>query len=492
MNIENLIKPFKEQIEKQAKVISAQTKQIKELTDLVNEELEESVKLYEKIDRLEATIKKQSAIIDAFKGERKPPKNSTNSDIPPSKDIGRKNRRRSLREKSGKKPGGQKGHQGHTLEFVEQPDQQIDYFPESCVDCKKKLDPRLAELFKARQVRDIPPPPKPIITQHNTYKIPCHCGCVNKAEFPEYIKGYTQYGPNICALVNYLNVRHFMPYDRTVELFKDCFNLKMSKGTIANMLRKTAKKAIPTYLFIKEQIKKSDVVGSDETIIFVNAIRKIVWCWQTDKFTYLKATESRKAIHIKEEFPDGFPNAVLVSDQYAAQLNTPAIAHQSCIPHIDRKLKYLLEIQKSEWVKRMRQLFYDAIALKKEKKVIKYRGAKRIKKIESELNSLLLLELKKDTHPDILKIQRTLVKYRDTLLTFMFYENVPWHNNASEQTFRCLKVKINVSGSFKKLQQEFVVIRSIIDTTIKHKLNILQTLALIEKGNLISFGLPTP
>ena len=486
MNVEEKILEYKELFEKQEKIISAQAKQIQELNELANELLDNSIKLHERIDELEATVKKQSAIIDAFKGERKPPKNSSNSDIPPSKDIERKNRRRSLREKSGKKPGGQKGHTGHTLEYVENPDQQVNHFPESCEDCGKDLDILFAKLFQSRQVKDIPPPPKPIVTQHNIFKIHCNCGCINTAKFPLHIKSHIQYGPNICALINYLNVRHFLPYDRTIELFKDCFNLKMSKGSIANILRRTANKALPTYEYIKEQIKKADVLGSDETVIFVNAIRQIVWTWQNFKYTYLKATKSRKAFHIKEEFPDGFPNAVLVSDQYAAQLNTPAIAHQSCIPHIDRKFKYLLEVQKSQWIKNIRQLFYDAIALKKEKKVIKYK-TKRVKNIEFELNNLLLKKLHKKTHPDIIKLQGTLLKYRDTLLTFLFYENVPWHNNGSEQTFRCLKVKLKVSGSFKKLQQEFAIIRSIIDTAIKNKLNILDTLCLIEKGQLISF-----
>lgn len=486
MNIEQKIKLYEAQIESHQKVISTQAKQITELTSLVNELLDNTTVLQTEVEELKITVDKQSKIIDAFKGQRKPPKNSSNSDIPPSKDFERKNRRRSLREKSGKKPGGQFGHKGHNLDFVSNPDEEIDYFPESCANCGKKLNFNLAEPYQSRQVKDIPPPPPPIVTQHNTYSIPCDCGCLSAAQFPQHIKSHVQYGPNVCSLINYLNVRHFIPYDRTTELFKDCFNLKMSKGTIANVLRRTAHKAMPTYLFIKEQINKATVIGSDETIIFVNALRKIVWTWQSEKFTYLKATDSRKAFHIKEEFPLGFPNAVLVSDQYAAQLNTPAKAHQSCLAHIDRKFKYLLEIQNSQWVKAIRKLFYKAIDIKKQKKVIK-RNSKQIKNLELELNNLLLKKLHPKTHKDIIKIQGTLLKYRDTLLTFLFYEKVPWDNNSSEQTFRCLKVKLNVSGSFKKLQQEFAIVRSIIDTTIKHNLNILDTLSRIEQGETIYF-----
>ena len=48
---------------------------------------------------------------------------SHNSHLPPSSDrFGRPPRTHSLRERSGKKPGGQEGHQGHSLHLVQTPD----------------------------------------------------------------------------------------------------------------------------------------------------------------------------------------------------------------------------------------------------------------------------------------------------------------------------------------------------------------------------------
>ena len=62
--------------------------------------------------------------------------NSSNSGKPPSSDgLKRPARTGSLREKSGKKSGGQRGHKGETLRQIEKPDTVIDHNPEFCPQC---------------------------------------------------------------------------------------------------------------------------------------------------------------------------------------------------------------------------------------------------------------------------------------------------------------------------------------------------------------------
>ncbi|MGH7191654.1 MAG: DUF6444 domain-containing protein, partial [Acetobacteraceae bacterium] len=68
--------------------------------------------------------------------ERRLGLNSSNSGKPPSSDGLRKPARvSSLRERSGKKPGGQKGHPGETLRRSETPDAIIDHYPLACAAC---------------------------------------------------------------------------------------------------------------------------------------------------------------------------------------------------------------------------------------------------------------------------------------------------------------------------------------------------------------------
>jgi len=71
-----------------------------------------------------------------------------------------------------------------------------------------------------------------------------------------------------------------------------------------------------------------------------------------------------------------------------------------------------------------------------------------------------------------------MLREKQHIFTFLFIEDVPSDNNASERAIRNVKVKPKISGQFKVEQaaQNFAEIRSVIDTTIKNGLNVLECL----------------
>src|SRR5216684_193498 len=91
--------------------------------------------------------------------ERRLGLNSSNSGKPPSSDGLKKPARvKSLRERSGKKPGGQKGHKGETLRQVTDPEHVVDHYPPACSMCGVGLDAETSVGHSARQVFDLPEP----------------------------------------------------------------------------------------------------------------------------------------------------------------------------------------------------------------------------------------------------------------------------------------------------------------------------------------------
>ena len=82
-------------------------------------------------------------------------KDSRTSSKPPSSD-GQHRAPRSLRRPSGKSPGGQPGHAGHTLSMVEEPEEVVRHRPEVCGQCGENLSHVAGTTALRRQVLDLP------------------------------------------------------------------------------------------------------------------------------------------------------------------------------------------------------------------------------------------------------------------------------------------------------------------------------------------------
>src|SRR3954466_12893596 len=138
--------------------------------------------------------------------ERRLDLNSSNSGKPPSSDGLQKPKReprtRSLRERSGKPPGGQTGHKGETLRQVDAPDYTVEHYPDPCAPCGWALSGPMPPGSGPRQVFALPEPRPLIVTEHRAHTCRCgHCGRLTRAAFPDEVTAPVQYGPRIAAVV---------------------------------------------------------------------------------------------------------------------------------------------------------------------------------------------------------------------------------------------------------------------------------------------------
>lgn len=446
-----------------------------------NAELQaENAELVAKVQTLEQKVLELLKMIE----QQGVKKNSRNSSTPPSQDKTKPRRKRSLRAKSKRKTGGQKGHDGHTLQMSDTPDKTETLYSLYCSECGEELSEEDQNLVSKRQVV-ILPPIEPQVVEYQQFGCTCkRCGHHQKASYPDGVNAPIQYGSEVMALVGYFSVFQYVPYQRLKLLFKDVFNLSISEGSINNLLKRGAQKAMPVYDTILEQIKTSEYVGSDETGAKVNGKKWWIWVWQNIQNTFLKAAKSRGFASVEEVLPEGLPNATVGSDRWAAQLKITSKAKQLCLPHLLRDLNYLIEVDQSEWAQQFKELLKKALALKPisiQRNQAFSPQEVLVQQVEKQLNELLAFTLTKKQTPLTLTFQTQMLKNRNHLFTFLYQLNVPPDNNASERAVRNVKVKQKISGQFKSGQQTFCVWRSVIDTLRKRHLNVLEHLKLIMK-----------
>lgn len=396
------------------------------------------------------------------------PKNSGNSNKPPSSDFPKVQKTQSLREQSGKKPGGQPGHKGTTLKMCNNPDVVLSHNPNYCTCCGEDLSGCDGQLAGSRQVIDIPPI-KPVITEHDVYRIRCRCGHENTALFPQGIVAPVSYGPGVQSLVAYLSVRQYIPVERTAELMSNVFGLPISTGGVCYLLGKVKQKAVPVYESIRQLVLEGKVIGADETGANINGKNNWAWVFQNLMATYITIHKSRGHRAIADIMPEGFEKNILVTDCWAAYFKDIAASHQLCTAHLLRELKFFAErYPENTWVQRMYGLIVNALEMRKENKLTPQKSAEVTRTFLVLIEEPASQEIK-----ELITFQKRMVKYSGYVFAFLNNPDIPPDNNGSERAIRNFKVKQKISGLFRSKggAEIFATLRSVIDTAIKQQQN---------------------
>ena len=275
---------------------------IEELKRIIMMQAQEITRLMKKVDFLERELARYTTR-----------KDSNNSSLPPSKDENRPPHTSSLREKSGRKAGGQPGHEGKTLEMTDTPDEIIEHHACFCSECGKDVSGLPFELCGKRQVIDIPTI-KQIVTEHRVYRCKCACGHIVESDFPVGVDSAVRYGKNIETLVGYLSVRQSLPFKRLKELFNDIFTVQVSEGGLHCLLNRLASKGVTGYEMIRQKVLNSGVIGTDETGVKINGKKYWFWTWQNKRATFIATSTNRGTTTIDENVSGISREAVLVHD----------------------------------------------------------------------------------------------------------------------------------------------------------------------------------
>lgn len=424
-------------------------------------------------------------------------KDSQNSSKPPSTDRHKKTR--SLREKSGRRPGGQVGHPGATLNFVSHPDHLITHAPEACYLCGSSLSASVVTKSERRQVHDLPPQ-KLEVTEHLAQTKVCgRCGAPNKAAFPAGVNAPVQYGERVRAVAAYLLGYQLLPFERCAEALGDLFDCRLSRGTLATILEEGAGELIAAELLIKQGLRRSAVIGVDETNLRVAQKQEWAHVSSTDRLTLLVHDRRRGSAAISgiDILPQYTGTAI--HDGFTAYEQYGQCAHALCNAHILRELNYVIETSQAGWASRMKELLLEikaavskaqtagsnSLSLRERRQFCRdydnVLGQAGKQKRRAEKATELPFEAAAR------KLANRLRKKKEQVLLFMQDFRVAFDNNQAERDLRMLKVKQKISGCFRTQRgvREFCRLRSYVATMKKQNHQPMSVLNSIFAGKVI-------
>ncbi len=469
-----------------------------------------------KMDGMDAKMDGLSSAVKSLQDElrQRSGKNSGNSSRPPSSDGYAKpnaDRKRSLREQSGRKPGAQKGHEGNGLKKVAA-DETVthNHYPSGCMKCENfSACVSLMKCMTTGHVYET----RTVVTdnEHKVYSIVCpKMKRMLSSVMPEGVKSSQQYGYGIKAAVIDIWATGITSIKRLADLAEERTGIRISEGTIAKTIADFAVSCDKALGSVRKYLMKSIVKGADETGMRTNGTLYWLHTVCNEKATYLYADKKRGFDAINSNGLLTGAEGILVHDCWSSYFRLDNLEHAICLQHIQRELRgaALREKGHEEYFRRIEDFLLN---MKKLKNDAIERGeealdADVLKNLRDEFTKLIdegLETFKQPKRRSVLglgkipqgRTRSLLLRLRDNIdAVFCFVEHFDaWYtNNESERSFRVGKVRQSVSKCFRTPDglKSFASIMSILDTAKKNGIGRMKMIKAVLNGTAESLLSP--
>lgn len=419
--------------------------------------------------------------------------NSRNSSKPPSTDP---NRPKNPRKKGERKPGGQPGHDGKTLQKVDDPDE-IKEIPIDRSTLPAGQYHRAG--YESRQVIDIDI--ATIVTEWRAEILEDVQGNRYIASFPEGVTQPVQYGIGVKVNAVYMSQYQLIPYNRIEDHFADQMQIPVSAGSIYNFNQDVFDRLEYFEKWIKAQLTASELVHCDETGVNIGGKRHWLHSTSNDEFTYYYPHAKRGCDAINEIGILPLYHGILCHDHWKPYYQYGGL-HSLCNAHHLRELERAHEQDGQQWALKMSRLLEEINTATQS-------AGGRLEGVEAELYRKRYRELLQEAEiecpaPDETKrkggrgkiarsksrnLLERLRDFENDTLRFMENLIVPFSNNRAENDLRMTKVQQKISGCFRSIKgaKIFCRIRSYLSTCRKQGITASKALRLLFEGKLPHF-----
>ena len=421
--------------------------------------------------------------------------NSKNSSKPPSTDPNRKKSRK--KGKSDRKPGGQKGRNGTTLEPVDDPDEVTE------LKIDRRTLPKGLQYqevgHESRQVIDIDI--SRFVTEYRAQILEDNLGNRFVASFPDGVNRPVQYGLNLKANAVYMSQYQLIPYDRIRDHFQDQMHIPVSAGCVFNFNKEAYEGLASFGQWAKAQLAQSDLMHADETGINIAGKGHWLHCASNASLTWFYPHAKRGTEAMDEMGILPFFKGVLCHDHWKPYYHYDC-THALCNAHHLRELERAWEQDHQQWAKAMQVLLIDiAKAVEDAGGCLPPDEAKRwrrryrglLKNAETECPPPDESQRKgKRGRLKRSKARNLLERLRDfeqDVLRFMEVQAIPFTNNQGENDLRMTKVQQKISGCFRSMEgaKIFCRVRSYLLTCRKQGVTATEALTLLFQGKTPDF-----
>jgi transposase len=433
------------------------------------------------IVELEAAVAELTAEVAELK--RRLGSDSSNSSKPPSQDGLAKSKRSS--GPSGGKRGKPFGARGVTKRLVDNPDSTVECVPARCGRCDTDLGGASEFSRQRRQVFELPPPPKVKVSEYRVVSLVCPCcTAVTVGEAPAGVSGRVQYGPGVKARLVYLRAAQYLPFGRAAVTMADLCGLPVSTGTIATVIGEAVTRLGPFLDRVRSLLRRSAVLGADETPAWVDGGWKYVHVACTETLTLLHAGNRSKAAIDAGGVLAGF-TGVLVRDGYAGYDHIDTAIHAECGAHLLRALKGVHDGDPAAqvWAEYMANTLLIAKRMTEQAAAAGHTRltAEQVRFIRcAYAGAIAAGRDANNAQPDTkaAKLVERFTRDAADILRFTTDTAVWFSNNQSERDLRPTKLQLKISGTWRTLQglADFAALRSYLSTATKHGMDLLDIL----------------